>query len=125
MSSDRRRGVAVSGGLDAVWILVFVAIGRTAHTDGVTLAGMASTSWPFLAGAAAGWVVGRGWRRPVEIVPTGVVVWVSCVGVGMALRVVSGQGTAPAFVAVALGFLGMGLLGWRALARLGARRLHS
>ena len=33
----------------------------------------------------------------------------------MTLRVVAGQGTAAAFVAVALAFLGLFLLGWRAV----------
>ena len=37
---------------------------------------------------------------------------------GMVFRVVSGQGTAPAFVGVALAFLGLFLLGWRMLSRL-------
>jgi Protein of unknown function (DUF3054) len=37
---------------------------------------------------------------------------------GMVFRVVSGPGTAPAFVGVALAFLGLFLLGWRLLARL-------
>ena len=106
-----------AGALDAVCILVFVAIGRSSHSDGVTVAGMASTSWPFLAGASVGWVAARAWRRPMEIAPTGVVIWIACVAVGMVLRVVSGQGTAGAFVAVALAFLGMEVLGWRGVAR--------
>ena len=38
----------------------------------------------------------------------------------MVFRVVSGQGTAPAFIGVALAFLGLFLLGWRLLARLPA-----
>ena len=107
---------AVAVALDAVSILVFVAIGRHTHDHGVTPGGLASTSWPFLVGAAAGWVAWRGWRAPRGLLPTGVAVWLSCVGLGMVLRVVSGQGTAAAFIAVALGFLGMGLLGWRAVA---------
>ena len=36
----------------------------------------------------------------------------------MVLRVISGQGTAAAFIAVALVFLALFLLGWRLLARL-------
>ncbi len=111
-----------SAGLDVACILVFVAIGRSAHDVGVTVSGMVSTSWPFLAGAGFGWVVARGWRRPIEVVPTGVVIWLSCVVVGMALRVVAGQGTAVAFVAVALAFLGMELLGWRLAVFLVTRR---
>jgi hypothetical protein len=37
------------------------------------------------------------------------------VALGMILRVVSGQGTAVAFIVVALAFLGLFLLGWRLL----------
>jgi hypothetical protein len=36
----------------------------------------------------------------------------------MILRVIAGQGTAVAFVVVALAFLGLFLLGWRVVARL-------
>jgi hypothetical protein len=39
----------------------------------------------------------------------------------MVLRVVAGQGTAAAFIVVALAFLGLFLLGWRLLTRLAAR----
>jgi hypothetical protein len=105
-----------------VAVLVFVAIGRAAHAHGDSVAGLASTTWPFLAGLAVGWIVARAWSRPVDLVPTGLIVWISCVAVGMVLRVMAGQGTAVAFVAVALGFLGLELLGWRLLARLGRRR---
>jgi hypothetical protein len=122
MSPGARRTTGVAAALDVAWIVVFVAIGRASHADGVTVAGMASTAWPFLAGAAAGWVLSRGWRRPAALVPTGVSVWLSCVGVGMVLRVLSGQGTAAAFVGVALAFVGVGLLGWRGVALLGPRR---
>ena len=44
----------------------------------------------------------------------------------MVFRVVSGQGTAFAFILVALAFLGLFLLGWRLLARyLRSARLFS
>jgi hypothetical protein len=39
------------------------------------------------------------------------------VALGMTFRVISGQGTAVAFIVVALAFLGLFLLGWRILAR--------
>ena len=113
------RATALAGVLDVAAVLTFVAIGRSSHQHGITAAGMASTSWPFLAGLAAGWTVARAWRRPLEIGPTAVIVWLSCVVVGMALRVVAGQGTAVAFIAVALVFLGLELLGWRAMAQVG------
>ena len=44
--------------------------------------------------------------------------WLGAVALGMVLRVVSGQGTAFAFIVVALAFLGLFLLGWRMLAGL-------
>jgi FtsH-binding integral membrane protein len=98
-------------------VLIFVLIGRASHHAGGGLAGVANTAWPFLAGLAAGEIATRGWRRPAALVPTGVGVWLSTVAVGMVLRVVAGQGTAAAFIAVALAFLGLFLLGWRLLAR--------
>ena len=103
----------VAAFLDVGWVLLFVAIGRNSHTEGVTLAGGAETAWPFLVGLALGWAVIRAWHRPAALVPTGVVVWLVCVGTAMALRLVSGQGAAGAFIVVALAFVGLGLVGWR------------
>jgi FtsH-binding integral membrane protein len=103
----------LGAGVDTCLVLAFVLIGRASHHDGGGLAGLVSTAWPFLTGLAAGEIVTRGWRRPAALLPTGVVVWLSTVAVGMILRVVAGQGTAAAFIAVALAFLGVGLLGWR------------
>ena len=106
--------------LDVRCVLVFVIIGRASHGEG--LAGLASTAWPFLAGLAGGWLVAAGlarraWR-PFRLWPAGVGAWLGAVVLGMPLRVVSGQGTAPAFIVVALAFLGLFLLGWRLLVRL-------
>ncbi len=103
-------------GLDVCCVLAFVAIGRASHHDGETVAGLASTSWPFLAGLAAGLAVTRAWRRPAAILPAGLGAWLGAAGAGMLLRVLAGQGTAPAFIGVALAFLGLFLLGWRAVA---------
>ena len=107
--------------LDIACVLIFVIIGRASHTKGESLAGIASTSWPFLAGLGVGWLAARGWRRPLAIRPEGLVIWLCTVALGMILRVVSGQGTALAFIVVALAFLALFLLGWRLLARLAAR----
>lgn len=101
--------------LDCCCVLVFVIIGRASHGEG--LAGIASTAWPFLAGLAGGWLAARAWRQPFRLWPAGVGAWLGAVALGMALRVVSGQGTALAFTGVALAFLGLFLLGWRLLAR--------
>ena len=113
-----RRAARLAVILDGCCVLVFVIIGRASHTKGETLAGVASTAWPFLAGLAGGWLAARAWRRPLGLWPAGVGAWLGAVALGMVLRVVSGQGTALAFVLVALAFLGLFLLGWRLLAGL-------
>ena len=110
------RSVRLAAVLDCCCVLVFVIIGRASHTKGESLAGIASTAWPFLAGLAGGWLAARAWRRPFALWPAGVGAWLGTVALGMVLRVVSGQGTAVAFIVVALAFLGLFLLGWRLLA---------
>jgi FtsH-binding integral membrane protein len=115
------RSARLAAVLDVCCVLVFVVIGRASHTKGEALGGIASTSWPFLCGLAAGWVLSRAWRRPLALRSAGIAVWLSTVVFGMVLRVVAGQGVAVAFVGVALAFLGLFLLGWRLLARLAAR----
>ena len=117
------RSARLAVALDVGCVLVFVIIGRASHTKGESLAGVASTAWPFLAGLAGGWLAtaglaGRAWQ-PFGLWSAGVGAWLGAVALGMLFRVVSGQGTAPAFVGVALAFLGLFLLGWRLLARLG------
>src|ERR1700761_5134815 len=92
----RMRSARVAVVLDVLCVLVFVVIGRASHTQGESLAGIASTSWPFLGGLAAGWAAARGWRRPLALLPAGIGAWLGTVAVGMILRVVAGQGTAGA-----------------------------
>ena len=104
---------ALGPAIDTCLVLAFVLIGRASHHDGGGLAGLASTAWPFLTGLAVGELITRSWRRPAALLPTGVGVWLSTVAVGMILRVIVGQGTAAAFILVALAFLGLFLLGWR------------
>ncbi|SPT58616.1 MULTISPECIES: DUF3054 domain-containing protein [Actinomadura] len=113
---------SLAGLVDVCCVLVFVAIGRASHDEAASLAGFAGTAWPFLGGLAAGWVLWRVWRGPEALVPSGVGVWVTTVAVGMALRAVSGQGTAAAFVIVASVFLGAALVGWRLVRTVTVRR---
>jgi hypothetical protein len=115
------RSARLAAALDVCCVLIFVIIGRASHTKGETLGGITSTAWPFLAGLAVGWVLSRAWRRPIAPRPAGVIVWLVTVALGMVLRVVSGQGTAVAFIVVALAFLGLFLLGWRLVWQLVAR----
>ena len=109
---------AVAAVLDLCCVGLFVVIGRAGHGEAETASGLAATSWPFFAGAVAGWAVARAWRRPTALVPTGAGVWLVTVAVAMVLRAVSGQGTAITFVLVSLVFLGVTMLGWRGLAAL-------
>jgi peptidoglycan/LPS O-acetylase OafA/YrhL len=109
--------------LDCFLVLTFVVIGRSNHAKGEAIGGIASTAWPFLVGLVVGWVAGRAWRRPAALAPAGVAAWLGTVVVGMVLRVVSGQGTAFAFIIVALVFLGLFMLGWRLANRFRPARL--
>jgi hypothetical protein len=126
--------VPLAMGFDVCCVLVFVIIGRASHAKGESLGGITSTSWPFLAGLAIGWLATLAWARdrpraaaarprpgaawrPAALVPAGLTAWLATVALGMTFRVISGQGTAVAFVGVALAFLGLFLLGWRILSR--------
>jgi DUF3054 family protein len=110
---------------DVFVVLAFVVIGRANHHAGEHLAGVASTAWPFLAGLAIGELATRAWRSPLALIPTGLGVWLATVAGGQALRVIAGQGTEFAFILVSAAFLGLFLLGWRAVAmRLPAVRSH-
>jgi peptidoglycan/LPS O-acetylase OafA/YrhL len=121
-SATRTRGVVLAVAADIVCVVVFCAIGRRSHAEGLTVAGVAETAWPFLAGTAAGWLLARGWRRPAAPIPTGVVVWLCTVVVGMVLRKASSQGVAVSFVVVASLVTALLLLGWRTAATVVARR---
>lgn len=122
MAFRRMRSPAVAA--DAVAVLVFVGIGRAVHSHGISVTGLASSAWPFLLGLIAGWRAASGRRRDGASVLGGLVVLTSTVALGMAFRVISGQGTAVAFVLVATGFLGAAMIGWRLLgAALRSRRI--
>ncbi len=107
---------------DVSCVLVFAAVGRRSHAEGLTVTGVAETAWPFLTGTALGWLLIRGWRRPSAVAPTGVGVWVATVVVGMALRRATSAGTAVSFVVVASLVTAILLLGWRGVAAILARR---
>ena len=68
------RSARVAVALDVCCVLLFVIIGRDSHGKGEALAGIASTSWPFLCGLAVGWAASRAWRSPLALRPTGIVV---------------------------------------------------
>jgi len=105
--------------LDVGMVLLFVAIGRASHHHAQTVGGFVSTAWPFSVGLAAGWLVAG--RRSPASPRGGALVCVCTVAVGMVLRVIAGQGTAVAFIIVALVFLGATMVGGRVLLHAGGR----
>lgn len=117
---NRTAGLALLA--DLVCVVVFCSLGRRSHAEGLTVAGIAETAWPFLAGTLAGWAAARGWQRPTTLAPTGVIIWLGTVVVGMLLRKATSAGTAPSFIVVASLTTAILLLGWRAIAMVLSRR---
>ena len=116
--------------VDVVLVVVFAVLGRSSHSEALDPVGLAGTAWPFLGGLTAGWFLTAWLYRDkfdaFAAVPTGLLVWVSTLVVGMLLRAVTGQGTATAFIVVATIFLGVFLVGWRLLARaVQHRKVHA
>jgi hypothetical protein len=121
-SGERTRPALTALATDVVCLIVFAAVGRRSHAEGVNLAGVAETAWPFVAGATIGWAVSLGWRRPYSLIPTGVAVWVCTIVVGMLLRKLTSAGVAPSFIVVASISTAVLLLGWRVGIHLMTRR---
>ncbi|MFV0375144.1 DUF3054 domain-containing protein [Microbacterium sp.] len=109
---------------DVVLVIGFALTGRLSH-DEHPLVGLWVTAWPFLAALAVGWLVMRAWRAPAAPVRTGIGVWAVTLVGGMALRALSGQGTAVPFLIVAGLTLALALIGWRAIATAVVRRRAS
>ncbi len=99
--------------IDLVIVLLFVIIGRHNHHHGDSLSGIVSTTWPFAVGLAIGWLIVLLRHQDGVSLSAGSEVFLSTVAFGMILRVIAGQGTAFAFIVVALVFLGALMLGLR------------
>jgi hypothetical protein len=115
-----RRAVAVAAVVDVVAVLVFAAVGRSSHAEGVTAAGVLETAAPFLLGLLVGWLAGRLWRAPLSL-PLGALGWAGTVVVGLAVRAAFTHRLPVSFVLVAAVSLAVFLLGWRAVALLVTR----
>ncbi|MCB2413942.1 DUF3054 domain-containing protein [Demequina sp. TTPB684] len=121
-----RQASVGAAALDAGAIVVFAAVGRFNHDEGVlgdAGMGLATTAWPFLVGGALGWVLAKAWKRPCAWRPTGLIIWASTLVGGMLLRVASGQGVQVSFVIVAGLVLAAFLVGWRVISGLIASRM--
>lgn len=115
--------VGAAMGIDLVLILIFAALGRMSHDEGISAYGVWVTAWPFVASAAIAWLVLFLWRAPLSLIRALGLVVITVAG-GMLLRLATGAGAALPFVLVASGTLLLMLLGWRLIARLilGIRR---
>ncbi|MGC0249075.1 DUF3054 domain-containing protein [Pseudactinotalea sp. Z1748] len=108
----------VSIALDLLVVLAFAVAGRASHYDTVTPTGVLQTAWPFAVGALVAWVIAGRTRWALRSLRSGLLIWPITLALGMGLRLLNGEGTASAFVLVATGVLGLGLLGWRVVAAL-------
>ena len=103
-------------GCDVLAVTLFVAIGRSSHDEQNTIGGIAVTAAPFLIALVAAWLVARAWQAPLSW-PTGLEVWAVTAAGGMLLRRFAfGDSTAASFLMVGTVFLGVFLIGWRAVA---------
>lgn len=100
---------------DIILILAFAAIGRDAHHREEPVLGVLLTAWPFLAGAAAGWMAARAWRSPLSVLRAGVPVWLGSLIGGMVLRALTAQTVVVPFIIVATLALAVFLVGYRLL----------
>lgn len=107
--------------VDLVLIVAFAALGRRTHAEGLTVAGIADTAWPFLVACVVGWIGARAWRDPLGWLRA-LGIWLTTVVGGMVLRRLTGDTTELPFVIVATLTLAALLLGWRLLVRLLGRR---
>jgi FtsH-binding integral membrane protein len=109
--------------LDLVCVVAFAAGGKSAHDESSTWWVIARIAWPYLVACLLGWlvVVRRGWD-PLRWRPAGIAVLASTYVLGMVLRLLSGRGIAVGFLIVAICFLALTMLGWRAIAALVRRR---
>jgi lipopolysaccharide export LptBFGC system permease protein LptF len=100
---------------DVLFVFVFVVVGRAHHGHANSVHGVLTTLWPFLTGLLVGWLVllvagAKSWS-----IGSGILLAIITVALGMALRVLDGQGTELAFIGVALAFLSLFFLSWRVI----------
>lgn len=105
--------------VDLVCVLALALGGKSAHEAGAAAGVVLIIAWPFaLAALLAHAELAVLGRSGYPVWPGGTAVLAATYALGMALRVLTGRGTAPAFLLVAAVFLLVTMLGWRVLWRL-------
>lgn len=107
--------------VDVGVVAVFALLGRVSHDEGNLLLGTVGTAAPFMLGLLAGWLrapcAGLPAAQQARTVRFGWWVLATTMVGGVLLRWLTGEGLAPAFLAVATGVLALGLVGRRMLSR--------
>lgn len=103
---------AVLGDLAVVFL--FAWAGRASHAEALSVPEISNTALPFWVGALIGHVIVRYTRNDPRRLSWGALILTATFGVGHAGRLLVGQTSELAFLAVSAGFLTLGLLGWRA-----------
>ena len=113
--SVRRLPPWVAPCADAAVLAIFVVIGRRSHDDGSDLAGFARVLWPFAVGLVLGYVVTYLLRAPLAWRRVAIMA-AATIAVGETLRLaVQDRPWKPAFLVVAVIFIGGSMFAWRGL----------
>ena len=114
-STTPRPSPAVTIVIDAALVVVFCVLGGLSHSLGEpdAVPRIVFSIWPFLAALIVVHAVALATNVDASRVVPGTLVWLVTFGGGMALRALTGQGTAWAFVIVAAVTLAVFLIGWR------------
>ena len=119
---ERIRNWPLWAGVDLALIILFAILGRREHEHALDIGGIFETAVPFLAAYLVMTLISRPWTTIHRIWPTGILVWLGTVAVGMALRIAMGSTAAIAFVIVTIIVLGVFLLGRRLICSLLSKR---
>lgn len=101
---------------DILCVLAMVIIGTRNHDQDTGVNGVLFVAAPFLISTLFARVYARAFKRNIMSIEGGVTIMLFTVAVGMILRrFVFDRGIATAFIIVATLFLGITMIGWRAL----------
>lgn len=116
-STAQRPSPAVTIVIDAALVIVFCVLGGLSHSLGEpdAVARIVFSIWPFLAALIVVHVVALATSVDASRVVPGILIWLVTFAGGMALRALTGQGTAWAFIIVAAVTLAVFLIGWRVI----------
>lgn len=117
-SSPSVRTISLAFFIDLILVVAFAALGRASHDTEPFGVGLLTTAWPFVVALVVAWVASFAIRKPMAVVPTGLVIWLVTAAGGLGIRVLSGDTAALPFVIVATVTLALFLLGWRLVATL-------